>query len=189
MRDHGKATCAENRGRPLSVNQVAELTGRSRRSLYRDMDNGKLTFTVGENGRRVIYEPDAIRAYGQVPAPIPRHSTKASEAGPWLLSEREILGASAKLPEQVGVYFLIRGNRVVYVGQTTSLYARLAQHQKEKEFDRFSHIPCAAEDLDALEALYIHVLKPELNAVRSGGKVVAPMAAEALFWRITAAGS
>lgn len=189
MQDHDKPNTGKDRGRRLSVNQVVELTGRSRRSIYRDMDTGTLPFIVADNGRRVIYETDAIRTYADLPAPVSGRGERIQSASRWLLSEREIYNASVRLPPKTGVYFLMRGKRVVYVGQSTNLYARLARHQEEKEFDRFAHIPCAPEELDALEALYIHLLKPELNGVRAGGSVVAPMAAEALFWRLTGAGS
>lgn len=189
MQNHDNPNAGKDRGRRLSVNQVAEFTGRSRRSIYRDMDSGALPFSVADNGRRFIYEADAIRTYADLPAPASERGERMQSPSRWLLSEREIYHGSARLPPKTGVYFLMRGKRVVYVGQSTNMLARLAQHQQGKKFDRFACIPCSPEELDALEALYIHLLKPELNGVRSGGSVVAPMAAEALFWRLTGAGS
>jgi hypothetical protein len=80
-----------------------------------------------------------------------------------LLSEEHIVAASYSMSRVSGVYFLIRDNRVVYVGQSVNVYSRLSQH-KDKTFDRFAYVPCPPEKLNRLESIYIHVLKPELNA-------------------------
>ncbi len=80
-----------------------------------------------------------------------------------LLSEKEIVECSAQAPHLVGVYFLVKGERVVYVGQSTNILTRIATHQQAKDFDRFAFVPCAREDLDVLESLYIHGLRPAMN--------------------------
>lgn len=82
--------------------------------------------------------------------------------GATLLSEAEILAGAMALPATSAVYFLIQGNRVVYVGPAANVHKRLGEH-KDKEFDRFACIPCHREQLDVLESLYIHALRPALN--------------------------
>jgi hypothetical protein len=83
--------------------------------------------------------------------------------GATLLNESEIVAGKMDLPLCSGIYFLIRSDRVVYVGQSVKVYARVLEHLASKEFDGFAFIPCPAKSLDVLESLYIHSLRPELN--------------------------
>jgi len=46
--------------------QSIKLTGRSRRSLYRDMDAGRVSYRVRFDGRREIETSELIRAYGHL---------------------------------------------------------------------------------------------------------------------------
>lgn len=85
-------------------------------------------------------------------------------AGHVLLSEACIVDAAKPWAKCSGVYFLTRGNRVVYVGQSTNVFHRVASHTSSKQFDSMAWVPCDPSSLDRLESLYIHVLKPELNA-------------------------
>ena len=48
--------------------QAIELTGRSRRSLYRDMDAGHVSYRVSDDGRRELETSELIRAYGPLRA-------------------------------------------------------------------------------------------------------------------------
>jgi len=80
-----------------------------------------------------------------------------------LLSESDIL-SKAKKPEDVsGVYFLIRDEKIVYVGQSKCVYARLETHKKEKDFDKVTIVKCAQDKLKPLEELYIRKFQPPLN--------------------------
>lgn len=66
-----------------------------------------------------------------------------------------------------GVYFLCDGGEVVYVGQSTSVVNRVVTHavQGLKVFDKNSvlYLPCPAEQLDAVEARFIDLLRPKYN--------------------------
>jgi hypothetical protein len=86
-----------------------------------------------------------------------------------LLSEAEIVSAANPYELATGVYFLVGGDKVVYVGQSVNVYARIPQHH-DKMFDSFAFIPCEKSMLNALESLYIHVLRPPLNGDQHGGK-------------------
>lgn len=44
--------------------QAIQLTGRSRRSLYRDMDAGRVSYRVRDDGRRELETSELIRSYG-----------------------------------------------------------------------------------------------------------------------------
>lgn len=82
-----------------------------------------------------------------------------------LHSEAQIVAASEPVKVLCGVYFLIRTERVVYVGQSVNVHARMSGHILEgsKTFDRIAFIECHPEQLDVWETLYIHIFKPELN--------------------------
>lgn len=85
-----------------------------------------------------------------------------------LLSEETIQIGSIAVdykPLLSGIYFLLSGNRVVYVGQAKNIKARIRQHKEDpnKVFDAYAYLPCEEEYLDTLEALYIMHLRPAQN--------------------------
>jgi len=61
-----------------------------------------------------------------------------------------------------GVYFLVRDNRVVYVGQSLNVASRAACHT-DKEYDKVFATPCPKSGLLELERGFIDVLLPEYN--------------------------
>lgn len=71
---------------------------------------------------------------------------------------------SLKSLPDVFVYFLTRGDDVVYVGQTTCGISRPVSHKEEKDFDCIYILPCDAKDLNRLEGYYIDKYTPEYNA-------------------------
>ena len=97
------------------------------------------------------------------------NKTALTLTGKTLLREDEIVNAANTWKLATGVYFLIDGDKVVYVGQSVNVYARISQHH-DKLFDSFAFIPCKKNLLDSLESLYIHVLRPSLNGNMHGGK-------------------
>jgi hypothetical protein len=64
-----------------------------------------------------------------------------------------------------GVYFLLLGAEIVYVGQSNNVLMRLASHQTrgEIEFDRFFIERCSQAQVANLEAMYIAKFKPRHN--------------------------
>ncbi len=70
---------------------------------------------------------------------------------------------------------LVKGDRVVYVGQSINVFARISGHHI-KDFESFAFIPCNQTILDRLESLYIHILRPPLNGKIDGGeRMLAPL--------------
>lgn len=68
------------------------------------------------------------------------------------------------LPDRIsGVYFLCRGAEVVYVGQSTDVLGRVAQHRTYKDHDRAYYWPVPPGELDRVEGAFIRLLKPCLN--------------------------
>jgi len=84
-----------------------------------------------------------------------------------MVSEQTIVEQGAPFGDQCGVYFLVRDNRVVYVGQSIHISVRLLDHAKYRDFDSYAFIRCPKDKLDILESLYIHALAPE-DQGRSG---------------------
>jgi len=66
-----------------------------------------------------------------------------------------------------GIYFLFLRNKCIYVGQSRRVHMRVHEHRHakrhRKEFDSYSWVTCAVEDLDRLERFYIEALRPVLN--------------------------
>lgn len=106
-------------------------------------------------------------------------STKLT--GATLLTEREIVASRLPLPDRSGVYFLLLDDRVVYVGQSVHVFARVAEHMSTKTFDSFAYVACDPSLLDTMESLYIHALRPPLNNRRDGTGVWAPLRLDQLL--------
>ena len=68
------------------------------------------------------------------------------------------------------IYFLCKGDEVVYVGQSTTVVGRIVSHINEriKDFDpdRVFYLPCPTQDLDRIEKHYIGLLQPKYNGNR-----------------------
>jgi predicted GIY-YIG superfamily endonuclease len=93
---------------------------------------------------------------------FPRRIVEAMQEAP--LSREEIVDGAIPISVVCGIYFLIRGEQIVYVGQSTNVLRRIARHIYDgKTFDSFTISPCAAADLDRLESVYITALYPEEN--------------------------
>lgn len=85
-------------------------------------------------------------------------------AVPTILSEEEIVAAATPPTVQYGVYFLVKADRVVYVGMSKDVHKRLNEHRaSRKDFDRVFVILCELIEARRLEALYIAKLNPPLN--------------------------
>lgn len=85
-----------------------------------------------------------------------------------LWSVEEIRAAAEIFRRIVGVYFLLSGDSIVYVGQTVDFDARLARHRiaSRKVFDRYAIIECAQRDLNVIEQHYIRKFQPLYNRTR-----------------------
>jgi hypothetical protein len=112
-----------------------------------------------------------------------RTAAAAAKKGGWsLLSKDEIVKRSLPYGGFSGIYFLIKDSRVVYVGQSTNVYARIDKHGT-KDFDAYAYVPCRRENLDAMESRYIHLLRPPQNAVLKDGSMRAPSSVRSLSVR------
>lgn len=80
-------------------------------------------------------------------------------------------------PVAAGVYFLLRGATIVYIGQSVDVFSRVRQHRSEqaKLFDSAAFLPCDPALLDALESALIHLFRPHLNRRNASMAMVAPI--------------
>lgn len=93
---------------------------------------------------------------------IPKKVLRAIHSVPYKITD--ILDAAIPIGTQIGVYFLIKDDEVVYVGQSTEILRRIGAHKKDgKDFDSFAFIECGKADLNRIETKYITALVPELN--------------------------
>jgi hypothetical protein len=91
----------------------------------------------------------------------------------WMLSEQQIYERSVSRDERVtgdrGIYFLLSQGRVCYVGKSSCIRSRVANHiDRGVSFDRVSAIRGLPEwAMDEVEQCYIARLDPALNLERS----------------------
>ena len=66
-----------------------------------------------------------------------------------------------------GIYFLVKGDAIVYVGQSKYIQTRVSSHYIEgvKDFDRVAFIEVAADLLDSVETRFIETFNPKLNVI------------------------
>lgn len=92
------------------------------------------------------------------------------------VSFEEILQNSIPIDDGLacGIYFLISGEEVVYVGQSKySIQSRIKSHIKDKTFDRYYIIPCAIDELDYLETKFIAEYTPIYNrAIKASDGII-----------------
>lgn len=105
----------------------------------------------------------------------------ASEVG--IANETQIIAAARSFENQSGIYFLVKADKVVYVGQSVNVPARVATHRSQgvKDFDAAAFIPAPKSKLDALETLYIALFQCEANRFSNGlraGQLCTPLPVE-----------
>lgn len=93
---------------------------------------------------------------------LPPRVLEANHVIPYKHDEILLAGIPTQIPS--GVYFLINGREIVYVGQSQDVLGRIAAHRKQgRRFDRYAYIECTPDKLDDLEAQYIAAFAPRLN--------------------------
>ncbi len=80
------------------------------------------------------------------------------------LNEANIVAAAKRRNvKKIGVYFLIRAGKVIYVGQSRDIDTRLLAHARTRRFNAWHWIACKRWDLNALERHYLNILMPPGN--------------------------
>jgi hypothetical protein len=78
-----------------------------------------------------------------------------------LAEEQDVIDYSKR--NTPGVYFLIKDDVVVYVGQSVDVYGRIPEHEKDKDFDRAVFFKANLDSLLSLEFEYIVAFNPKYN--------------------------
>jgi excisionase family DNA binding protein len=130
-------------------------------ALLRLVKQGRLPAPVGRGRQRRWPTAEIDAAMGALPSKAVLPLSDQT-----LMDEAEIVSASVSLrASESGIYFLIKGRKVVYVGQSRNVIVRLAQHVKDskKVFDAWVWFPCPRGKLSRLETVYIKKFKPKLD--------------------------
>ena len=77
----------------------------------------------------------------------------------------DIFESFKELQPGCGVYALINGIEVVYIGKSKNAHSRVYCHRKDKEFDRVVFLEVAESDLDRVEGELIAQYRPKYNKV------------------------
>ena len=85
-----------------------------------------------------------------------------------LVPKSALIEKSKTYGDACGVYFLIKSNEIVYIGQSINIASRITQH-RDKDFDSVSYVACHKDELDILESLYILAYQPALNGSNGNG--------------------
>lgn len=81
-----------------------------------------------------------------------------------MLEKQEVLDRKqAVTKKDCYVYFLIKNDEIIYIGQTTRGTARVYSHYEDKDFDSYSLVPCEESELNDLAAKYIVKFNPRYN--------------------------
>lgn len=77
------------------------------------------------------------------------------------------------MPHKSGVYFIMDGKTVVYIGQTWCVYCRAMSHKnKDWKWDRVRAIECDKETRKAYEKRLIGIFKPKHNIQHNTGFLI-----------------
>lgn len=102
---------------------------------------------------------------------------------PALASLGPLLRQASSLPAPPAVYFLVRGELVVYVGQSIAMVGRLRQHVTAKDFERVFYVVVPEAELLRVEAAFIRILRPLYNGTASTAATASPEEDEEVIGR------
>lgn len=122
----------------------------------------EMVIKVEKPKARIVYRLPTLPT-PQPMTPLGPHEVLPDDLGalsnmrPWLMSYR--------IGQICGVYFLLDGQEVVYVGQSIQIGGRICEHQRDtgKNFTHAVFIGTQERDLDAVEGAFINALKPKYN--------------------------
>jgi len=150
----------------LTDEEMIEMTGyRQPAAQIRFLQKWRIRHVVSRNGRPKVTHDVAAEDCDKVHPDEPAtHELLPLRALRKLPAEPPAFGS--------GVYFLWRGNELLYVGQALNVRDRVTSHirarrgfriAKKIPFDRCTFILCRQAQLIALEAKYILRHRPEFN--------------------------
>lgn len=101
------------------------------------------------------------------------------------ISIEEIIESAKQIKLPIGehpcVYFLIKDEEIVYVGQTWNVYARIGAHIKSKEFDSVFMIDVHPSEMSNIEAAYILKFNPVCNKILPASDFITEKRARGIY--------
>ena len=151
----------------LTAKEAAAELGIPVSIIKREIAAGRLAVTDGRITRTHLDQYIALCRVERMPAPERRRLIQSARLCPNPAHDALLDAAHAnrtRFPYSgPAVYFLYRGDELVYVGMAVNLLRRVASHFGRKDFDCFSWIECPHEQLRDLERRAIIRFKPRLN--------------------------
>jgi hypothetical protein len=118
-----------------------------------------------DKGRKVALGPDrrqAVRRARMLARGIASlEDARMGEIG--MLTEDEIAAKAVALKRQPGIYFLLIGGKIAYIGQSADVFSRIRQHEGTRRFDAFCWFPCEPGKLETTESYLIAKFRPWQN--------------------------
>jgi hypothetical protein len=129
---------------------------------FRSPSTGSIVVTREEHERTLIGRHAASLSLELIESDVP---VNQDDADIWSFKnsehlQRHSVGTPFVYP---GVYFLLQGEEVIYVGQSADIPSRVLSHRRTKDFDRYATMPIPRDWLSEVEAEYILHYQPELN--------------------------
>lgn len=153
----------------LSFQECAERARVSVSTIKREVRDGRLLSIDGQVSR-ASWDDYVARARLERLPTRERRNFIATLKWPPNPAHDELLNRVAENKQPLpyygpAVYFLYKGDEVVYVGKAVKALRRVGEHVGSKDFDAVSWIACKAEELDELERRAILRFKPPLNKI------------------------
>lgn len=150
--------------RPILIGDVASILQCSEDRVLNAVNKGVLPAAniTGKFLFRRAAVDDFVKTYG-LDFEEQITSAEIQDYGFPLFDSNYIREKSIKAPIFCGIYFLVRGKQIVYVGQSRRILKRLGDHIPEKKFDSYFFIKLEEEFLDVAEKHYITMFNPIYN--------------------------
>lgn len=157
------------RDRLISIREVEARVGLKQSAIYSRMAQGSFPRCRSLGPRTVRWVESEIEAWasGRIATVVMPQATAGYSVAPdpTLLPADQIAALVVPIaPVMCGVYFLLRGGKVIYVGRSIRIWHRLAHHSVTIEFDAWHWIKCSPDEAPGLERKYIDALDPPANA-------------------------
>jgi predicted DNA-binding transcriptional regulator AlpA len=186
----------------VRVNNIAKVTGLSVSTIWRKTKAGTFPRSYKISEMITAWSCAEVWAWIQdrLSSPPPPSSSMNNHTdyfnelsflmvGSPMLSKRSLLLMKTnkfnELPLESGVYFLIDGDNLIYVGQSEKIKSRVFSRDhledESKKYNSFSYILCGKHQLNALESIYIHTFNLPRNRTVDGKRVYAPLSIERLL--------
>ena len=81
-----------------------------------------------------------------------------------MIDSSQLLANRCEKPQlHSGVYFLFKGDEIVYIGKSINIIGRVMSHTKDKDFDTWCYIPIDELEQGPIEEMAIQRYKPKYN--------------------------